>query len=82
LELKPISQLGLLCFDPSFMTENPQGQLNLAGPAAWVEVPLDMGQYFRFMEEVQTLLESDMLPEPNPECGFCAYRAAARETGY
>ena len=82
LSRAPIEKLGLLCFDPTTMLENPTAILNLGGPAIWVECPLDKSGFEKFIEEVLTLLELPQPPEANPECPFCAYREAARTTNY
>ena len=82
LSFLPIERLGLLCFDPSRMLEDPLATLNLSGPATWVECPLDKDGFMKFMDEVLTLLEQPEPPEANPECPFCVYRASARTTDF
>ena len=82
LSYKPISRMGLLCFNPSAMIEEPLTQLNLNGPVNWLEVPLEREGFEKFLDEVLTLLELPEAPEPSPDCAFCAYRAAARNTSF
>ena len=41
LSLKPISRLGLLCFEPRHMHQDDKGQLFYSGKTAWQEIPLD-----------------------------------------
>ena len=74
--------MGLLCFDPSRMAEQSPAVLSLHGPAIWVDIPVDMGGFKGFLDEVLTLLELPEAPKPGPECGFCAYRDAARNTQF
>lgn len=78
LQFSPITKMGLLCFDPGSMSEEPPAHLNLSGPATWVDIPVDMTGFENFLEEVLTLLDSPEAPAPSTDCGFCAYRAAAR----
>jgi hypothetical protein len=82
LSFKPIDRLGLLCFDPSGMHEDPPTILSLKGPATWVEIPLNKEGFNNFMDEVLTLLELPSAPAANPDCPFCAYREAARTTNF
>jgi len=82
LHLSPVSQLGLLYFEPQDLVETAQDGLSLNGPTRWVEIPVDEERFENFMRAVLALLS---LPEPplaNPECAFCAYRAAARNTPF
>jgi hypothetical protein len=81
LHLSPISQLGLLCYDPDDMDEIPEAGLALKGPAHWVDVPLDEEHFLTFMNKVMDVLDQPRPPEADPECKFCAYRDAARNTG-
>ncbi len=80
LSFSPITRLGLLCFNPSAMAEEPQARLNLNGPISWVEIPLNMAGFENFLDEVLTLLELLEPPEATNECSFCTYRDAARNT--
>jgi hypothetical protein len=82
LHFQPVERLGLFCFDPSTMHEDPLNTLNLCGPATWVECPLDKEGFKKFLDEVLNLLESPELPEASPECSYCAYRESARSTNY
>jgi hypothetical protein len=82
LHFQPIERLGLFCFDPSSMHENPPSILNLSGPATWVECPLNKDGFKNFMEEVLTLLEKPEPPDANPDCTFCSYRESAKVTGF
>lgn len=82
LNYSPINLLGLLCFDPRGMDENPAAQLNLKGPATWVNIPVNKEGFESFLDEVLTLLELPEPPETSPDCGFCGYRDAARNTDF
>lgn len=78
----PVSRLGLLCFDPSGMQEDPPAQLNLIGPATWLECPLDEAGFLQVLMEVMRLLDLPEPPAPDEKCTFCEYRQAARVTDY
>lgn len=82
LSFQPIERLGLLCFDPSRMHEDPKATLSLSGPATWVECPLDKDGFIKFLVEVLNLLEQSEPPGANPDCQFCAYREASRTTAF
>ena len=67
LSFAPISQMGLLCFNPVDMSEEEGSHLNLNGPAIWVDVPVNKKGFEQFLEEVLTLLELPEPPEPSPD---------------
>jgi hypothetical protein len=80
LHLSPISHLGLLYFEPKQMLETPPNGLDLCGPTKWVEIPFDEPRFLAFIGKVLEVLSSPESPAANPECAFCAYRDAARNT--
>jgi len=82
LHAAPITRLGLLCFDPQRMLEHDEFSLELAGPATWLECPVDEAEFLGFIDEVMTILESPNAPTPDPKCTYCAYRDASRVTGF
>jgi len=82
LHLHPVTRLGLLCFDPREMSEQPDGGLNLMGPATWLECPLDEVSFVAFIDEVLTLLTLPEAPEAGTDCAYCSYRDASRNTGF
>jgi len=82
LGLKPVSRLGLLCFNPSGMNDCEDGILNMHGPVTWVDVPYDEEGFLSFMDEVLALLEAPVPPPASPDCPFCSYRDTARNTGF
>jgi CRISPR/Cas system-associated exonuclease Cas4 (RecB family) len=82
LHLSPVSKLGLLYFEPQALAEDPTKGLSLSGPARWVEIPLDEARFLEFMGRVLALLSLPEPPAANPECSFCAYREASRNTTF
>lgn len=82
LRIAPISMLGLLYLDPVDIDHGEDHRrITYGGQVTWQELPKDEKKFLEFMRGVLTLLS---LPEPPPAaegCGFCAYRAAAREHG-
>jgi len=82
LHVAPITKLGLLYLDPVDIAHGEDHKrITYGGQVTWQELPKDEGKFLEFLRGVLTLLS---LPEPPPEaedCGFCAYRAAAREHG-
>ena len=79
LSLKPISHLGLLCFEPRHMDKDDQGRLTYRGQAAWQECPLDELGFLKLIEEVLDVLELPEPPEAGEKCEFCKYRDQARQ---
>jgi hypothetical protein len=82
LHAAPITRLGLLCFDPKKMLENEEVGLELAGPATWLECPVDEDAFLGFIDEVMTILENPEAPAADPKCTYCTYRDASRVTGF
>lgn len=80
--LKPISTLGLLCVEPVTMNRSQENNLALQGEVSWLEVPKDESEFLIFLDGVLSVLDSEVPPAKNPDCGFCNYRENARETGY
>jgi hypothetical protein len=82
LRVAPITKLGLLYLDPVDIAHgDDHKRITYGGQVTWQELPKDEGKFLEFVRGVLTLLS---LPEPPPApetCGFCAYRAAAREHG-
>jgi CRISPR/Cas system-associated exonuclease Cas4 (RecB family) len=82
LHVAPITKLGLLYLDPVDIAHgDDHKRITYGGQVTWQELPKDEGKFLEFVRGVLTLLS---LPEPPPApetCGFCAYRAAAREHG-
>ncbi len=82
LHLSPVSHLGLLYFEPNAMLEKPPDELDLRGATRWVEIKPDEAAFMAFIQEVLSLLAQPEPPPANPDCGFCAYRDAARNTTF
>jgi CRISPR/Cas system-associated exonuclease Cas4 (RecB family) len=47
-----------------------------------VEIPQDEEVFLSFIRQVLDLLSRPEPPEANPECTFCSYREAARNTAF
>jgi hypothetical protein len=72
LQLKPVSRLGLLCFQPTRMTAGREG-VAYRGSAHWIPIPRDDLMFMAFLIEVADLLDRSDAPDPAPGCAFCAY---------
>lgn len=79
LRLSPVTHLGLLSVAPAAMEINEQEMVSYIGKITWQPVPIDYGGFMQFMGEVLTVLAAEQPPAPNPKCGYCEYRQAARE---
>ncbi len=83
LRLSPISRLGLLYLDPVDIAHGEDHhRITYGGEVTWQEIPKNEGAFLEFMRGVLTLLSLPEPPPPAEGCGFCAYRAAAREHGF
>lgn len=82
LSLKPITRMGLLFFEPQQMRETPSLGLDLLGPTKWTECHIRQTQFLSFLQEILELLSQPEPPPANPDCAFCAYREASRNTAF
>jgi hypothetical protein len=74
LELKHVSQLGLLCIEPVGVAGHEEG-VAFYGEPHWVEVPRDDDAFLAFLLQVLLLLDRKSPPEPSADCQFCRYLA-------
>ena len=82
LYLAPITKLGLFYLDPIDINHGADHRhIVYDSNAVWQELPKDEGKFLAFIHEVLALLSLPEPPPAHPDCGFCAYRAAAREHG-
>lgn len=72
LHLRPVTQLGLLCVEPTAMVRH-RGEVAYRGTPRWVDVPRDDQAFLSFLGEVMAVLERRTPPQPSPTCGFCDY---------
>jgi PD-(D/E)XK nuclease superfamily len=72
LRLQPVSQLGLLCVEPTNMVRH-RGGVAYGGKPHWVQIPRDDDAFLSFLGGVLSLLERKGPPLPAPDCGFCSY---------
>jgi CRISPR/Cas system-associated exonuclease Cas4 (RecB family) len=80
LHLSPISKLGLLYLDPIDINHGTDHhRITYDSEVTWQELPKDERKFLDFLHGVLTLLSLPEPPPAHPECGFCAYRTAARE---
>lgn len=70
--LRPVTQLGLLCIEPTKMVRH-RGGIAYAGQPHWVAIPRDDDAFLAFLGEVVSVLERKGPPLPAPGCGFCDY---------
>jgi len=78
--LSPVTRLGLLVYVPELMTHELGQKAHLEGSLKWVEIKRDDAAFSKFLGEILIVLNSPDPPEPGPECGWCEYRRASRET--
>jgi CRISPR/Cas system-associated exonuclease Cas4 (RecB family) len=76
----PVTQLGLLVFEPSQYTQGRTGRVGFAGEVSWLPVPRDDAKFMEFLAQVLTVLESPEPPPASPNCEWCKYRQNSRST--
>jgi hypothetical protein len=82
LHLSPISKLGLLYLDPVDIEHgSDHKRITYGGEVTWQEIPKDEAAFLDFLKGVLTLLSQPEPPLAPETCGFCAYRAEARQHG-
>jgi hypothetical protein len=72
LLLRPVTQLGLLCVEPTAMVRH-RGGVAYGGQPHWVEIPRADDVFLGFLGEVLSVLERKSPPLPAPACQFCDY---------
>lgn len=72
LELRPISQIGLLCVEPTAVEASGDG-VAYRGEPHWIEFPRDDGHFMSFLSEILCLLENPSPLEASKNCAFCQY---------
>jgi hypothetical protein len=78
LALKPVSRLGLLCFEPRSMNQDDEGHLQYSGKTTWQECPLNESAFLELLGQMMSILENPQPPEAGEKCEFCKYRDQAR----
>jgi len=82
LALAPVTRLGLLCVEPIDIDRDELGRIRYAGEVTWMDVPKDETKFLQFIDTVMTVLRQPDPPPPAEKCGFCKYRAEARDHGF
>jgi len=78
--LSPVTRLGLLVYEPELMTHELGQKAHLEGSLKWVEIKRDDAAFLKFLGGVLDVLNAPDPPDPGPDCGWCEYRRASRET--
>ena len=73
LGLSPISQLGLLYFYPSKISQSNIEWLSYDAEVQWVEVEKDEKVFLDFVGDVLRILSLDKPPISSPDCIWCNY---------
>lgn len=71
-EPKIISKLGLLIVSPTDIKPH-QGYVYYKVKPIWKEIPINMDNFFAFIDKVERLLE-DQVPKPSATCKWCVYK--------
>lgn len=82
LALAPVTRLGLLCVEPIDIDRDERGRIRYAGEVTWMEIPKNESKFLAFIDQVMQVLSLPEPPPPAEKCGFCKYRADARDHGW
>ena len=67
-----ISKIGLLIVAPTDIKPH-KGYIYYRAKPIWKEIPINMGNFFLFIREVEDLLCGD-IPKPKDTCAWCQYK--------
>ncbi len=76
-----IARLGLLVYEPSTFEHAIDRAATLAGEVKYIDIPRNDAAFLDFLRQVVAVLSQPLPPEPAPDCPWCAYRRASRESG-
>jgi len=79
--LKPITKLGILCFEPSELMHEPVGSHTYRGAVQWIEIPRDDAAFLKFVGDTLKVLGGE-LPAPSFTCDWCAYAATMKDAKF
>jgi hypothetical protein len=76
--LGPISKLGLLCFEPSELSQDEPGVQIYRGKVQWIEIARDMQAFHAFVGETLKVLGGEP-PPAGADCDWCDYAARMKD---
>ncbi len=74
LQLEPVTQLGLLCIEPTAMVALDDG-VAYKGSVHFLEIPRDDDAFMAFLSQVLFVLQRPEPPDAAPGCSYCSYLA-------
>jgi hypothetical protein len=72
LGLNPVTQMGLLCVEPTGVVQ-VNGGIAYNGTPKWMEVEREDQMFYSFLSDVLDCLARTSPPDPDPNCAFCSY---------
>lgn len=72
-KLFPVSQLGLITFEPGRFTSRSDGSSALVGKNTWVPVERNDDQFLSFLNNIAEVLASETMPPSGRFCSACQY---------
>jgi len=82
LSISPITRLGLFIITPDRFERLPSGEIAFITKTTWMDVPRNDASFLVFLNEIVTLLDKPIPPDPAEDCGLCNYRKNYREAGF
>lgn len=76
--LKPITKIGILCFEPSELLHEPIGRHQVRGKVEWIEIPRDPNALLKSVTEMLKVLAGEV-PAAGSSCDWCAYAALMKD---
>jgi len=77
--LEPVSDVGLLCFEPTNMSRGSEGDYNFVTRPLWLGARTDYKPLEKTIRGMAKLAASEEPPPPGEKCSLCAYREQARQ---
>lgn len=82
LSISPITHLGLFIITPNRFERMPNGEIAFVTKATWMDVLRDDIAFLALLNEIITLLDKPIPPDPAADCGLCNYRKNYKEAGF
>jgi len=82
LSISPITRLGLFIITPNRFERMPNGEIAFVTKTTWMDVLRDDVAFLAFLNEIITLLDKPIPPDPAADCGLCNYRKNYKEAGF
>lgn len=74
LKLNPITNLGILCFEPSNIINVNKKDCEVKMTTKWFDVKRDDKELIAYITKIQDLLYDDKIPKSDENCNICKFK--------